>query len=395
MFGGLVMHFVKLKKFKLSILVILIGVGFQQNVFAESQNTNLPISKIKKTIKSANLVNKKQQKATPAKPTPGIAQTDYALLGARILADIEKKLTTDEKQKMGKADIDSKSILKEQSVDNDANVWANVVIRENNAEQDIQNKKIAMMSSPSINPETGLIGLLNDDCSESLNVSNMESKRRERTTEKKIIKRNNEIANNFISKSDKNNICGEKSKKNENKKSAAAKDKKSFNVSINPLPLITSNKAYSTLSDEQFNTMEDYIDLIAPSYVPTQSEIKLSQNDNTMKLKIYRKKAENSFSAEIMHEILAKRTHKDTRTGISNLGIKDWFDEEQYGTGNNDSVAYKIMTSNLANPYVIMRNIAVIKAFQVNMSLEKYKQSLNKEALEAILIARMANLSKK
>lgn len=147
-------------------------------------------------------------------------------------------------------------------------------------------------------------------------------------------------------------------------------------IPIEPVAMLSGDFQYLTLFEEDMQATVDFIDLIAPPFVytlPMQAKMNI---DPRHKIKFMNEHAMKDAARVSLQELASLRNPSEA--GLSTLSAMQDFADTQ------TSLAEKIGYSNIAVPSVVWRNIAIMRAFQVHMALERYKLSLKREGIVAL-----------
>lgn len=331
--------------------------------------------------------------ATSSVTYSGLPNVDAPGLGAQILETLREMFEHAELMEMYEQTMEYQGVLAELGIDGENNAWSNVIIRTNQQKTDVHNKKILTQSVPAFKPCGVLASVVISDICFSLDEQadleekdliyddKVTSKKKEK--EGKPTKKLSDLTKEII---DKAKLA--RPEQFETPEIAATKTN-DYNKpdALNPQYLVSPVGATLTLSPEDEVAVKDYIDLIAPPYVASYRDEQYRKLDDTFLLSNMRDKTLKSFPRQILQKLLSKRMADGS--GLSELQRLEIFSGHHFSSGSNvlDTVSAKISLSNLASPTVIWRNLAVIKAFHVHMSLEKFKASLDQEAIESISLA--------
>jgi hypothetical protein len=311
-----------------------------------------------------------------------IPSTDYVKLARKIQENMYDMMKHEVYKKIFKSKFDNSGVISEMKIDNDSNVYANLIVRMNQAKTDVSNLEILEKSSPGINSSGSMIASIEDSCEISnrksqlsINDNSYVSKKSEKTgsNSKSIEELQQQIIDRAFG--------------NEGKKSASGKLEIGLNDPTDPYYLMTGEGAALTLSPTQKQTMIDYIDLISPPFVNKDDKTNMKDIDDRYPIREMVDESLSGISRDVLQRLLAKRIAGPS--GFSQLTALQSFTDEYFTGANTDdgSVAQKISTSELAIPDVIFRNMAVMKAYQVHISLLKFKSSLQRESMLAIKFA--------
>lgn len=327
--------------------------------------------------------------ATSSISYSGLPTADLPNLGAQILETLREMLEHTELIGMYDQAMEYQSVLAELGIDGKNNAYSNLIIRQNQQKTDVHNKKILRQSMPAMKScEVLLSASLNDICISLDKQVEMEDDdllyddpivAKKKRASGKPTKTKVDLMKAIISRA-------KLSRPKQFEPSNIAENKDNdYNkpFALNPQYLMSPVGATLTLSAEEEVAIKDYIDLIAPPYVASYRDEHLRRTNDGLLIANMVEKTAKTFPRQILQKLLSKRMAGNS--GLSELQSLQIFSEEHFsGPGTMDTVAAKISLSNLASPTVIWRNMAVIKAFRVHMSIEKYKSSLNQEAIDAI-----------
>lgn len=146
-------------------------------------------------------------------------------------------------------------------------------------------------------------------------------------------------------------------------------------IPFEPIAMLSSDFQYLTLFDDDMQSTIDFIDLIAPPFVYTEKMQLNMKIDSRYKVNYMRDHAIKDIARVSLQDIASLRSPSER--GVSSLTAMQDFADTQ------TSLAEKIGYSNIAVPSVVWRNIALMRAYQVHMALERFKLSLKRESVIA------------
>ncbi|WP_137297098.1 hypothetical protein [Psychromonas sp. SP041] len=313
--------------------------------------------------------------------------TDYTQLGQSITDDVAELLYHDLWTTIADSMMEQATSMASLTIDNTNNMWANAVVRQGAAYEEIQNIEVTKMVMPAFNTVKTLGLSVSLYCNEGSEVYEKESDDKNYVSEQMaaVIENEGGTATTFSDTQDEiverfnggDGVCSNLSTT-------------TTESAINPKPLISDTADEESLSEDAEQAIYDYIDLVAPPYVPLYLDKSRAISGNTtLKVKNTELEALQSFPRVMLLKLMSKRSVTNSETGLSEITTLDEFGEQHYGKGTSstENISGQIMLSNLAVPSVIWRNLAVMKAFQVHMSVLKYKAALDNEAIKAIDLA--------
>lgn len=357
---------------------------------------------LKKTLLSASLL------MATSSANAGIPNTDYAQLGNKIVANLEEIFAHEGYMQLYDQVLEQYGNLTALSIDNENNAWANLTIRENQSLADIQNMEIMSKSMTAVSKDASVIGALIDECNSDRMVMSMEIEDQSTYTksEKKRLENKGIVVNSktieekkddIVSRfSNSKNVCTLMSKNHIDSNGERAemsldeKDDTKNPTAISAQYLVGMLSDVNTYSAEQSQSVKDYIFLISPPYTTSAREEIDKQLDKTgmLKLKHAQEEVFRAFPRMILTKIASLKEPSQI-LGLSELDLLNWHSSEYMfdGASSINKTTLKIMTSNLATPSAILRDMALMKAHKVHMSVRQYKRSLDSEGISAIKLA--------
>jgi hypothetical protein len=305
-------------------------------------------------------------------------------LAANVLGTLREALINQARTELKKKVIGGVNQLAGKKTDGGNAATSNIITRTGKQKEDVQNLAAKADADPSADRTAGL-SYENDKCTpikaadqlEKLdnqlvdNETARKAKQTENTTLPTQKERYQAIADRHVAAT-----------------SGSQNSDQPHPPGVSAFYLMSSSDILSTIPNEQLRSVRDFVDIVAPSYALPESVKSLPSRRNDERISEMQKKVWREIPRKSLHKQIARRIK--TTTGVSALGKKDAFAGAYFIGGDvyGTSVIEKIMTdTHIPNPSV-MRTIAVMKAFDVHMSVEKFKASLDKEVLYAAKLAR-------
>ena len=213
----------------------------------------------------------------------GIPSTDYAFLGHMIIENITAIYRHQEKKAINELGMSQSGDISELEIENQNNEWANLTIRSNRQDQEIQNIKVMQDFEPGTDAcETVAVSqMLNKDiCDLEQKVADMSAKsadgifvnvkesEKHLSSEKRLTLRKIEILNR--AKAKRPDLLDGNLSAEEKEAIAQTIDKTDY-ISTNPMMLMSSSPYMLTLTEEEKNTLIDFAFLVSPP--PAMSNI--------------------------------------------------------------------------------------------------------------------------
>lgn len=317
---------------------------------------------------------------------------DFPQLGARILLNLTKLLIQNKRMSGVEKAMDYASQLKEMNIEAVNNAWSNVISRTGIADIENQHNSIKIKSQPALNvcgaftasitAEVNLCDAVDEAVKFKVKHSNVasifgvkaeedvpESDRKFNSItdrEKAIIDQITNARPDYI--------------KGKNKQ----EHRQMYTANLSPTDasiLMTSQPQFSTISEEDANTVSNFIYLISPPFEKDKSVYRFRELDDEIKIELLRDMGFHSIASESLFYALEKRLQSGV-SGGSYLNAIERYAGKIYGP-ESDTVSTAMMTSNLATPTAIYRNMALMRSNHVKTSLEEFKQGLRYESLLA------------
>jgi len=363
------------------------------------------ISKVKKLAISLSLVI--GASSVPINSANAFVNIDYAQLGTKIYESMADYYKQAESMDLMGAIMDQAASFVSLKIDGQNTAWSNVIVRQNDALQAIQNLVVVEWSMAAINPEITSFGALLDDCNTDEKILEEQAKDRKIISDEEALlgvegETIKSIQDDIVARfSAQNNICNILSKEESKNNKETGKTKSAYDTistedneqTLNANPVLASNligtmTTSDTLSKSQINAVKDYVFLIAPPYVPSSNKINISDLSTAEQIFIAEEEVYRGYPRRVLQSIGFKK-HPSEIHGLSEIEILSWYAKEHIFSGDEslNSITGKIMNSSVATPSVVWKNMALLRAFQVHMALEKYKQSLVSEVTSSIALA--------
>lgn len=318
----------------------------------------------------------------------GIPVIDGANLGEAISSNIERAMEWAQETAMHYAGMDLEALLAELSIDNLNNAIGNVIVRSGKTSQDIQNKDILMKSVPD---KDGCSTLTTQILNEEVNCQ-IESKVNSavRAHAKKHNNYGSGVSDNKVMATVLIDKLYEKCK--ELSDGEADEDNPLSATMCTNTGLLIGVGSGDTRTEKETEAAAEVIKIITgvvpefkkSSVLAEGSELQKEQIIEEMKREAYR-----SAVAASLFEISSLRESPgggDDAPLPSPLEVLEQYNKQRFGSSDwITSVANNAEdTKNSIYGPEIVRKMAAMDAFQVNLGIMKYKQQLRMEALLAL-----------
>lgn len=326
---------------------------------------------------------------------------DFPQLGARILLNLTRIMINDEKLSQIDQALELGSELEKLNIESFNKAWGNVSSRLGKLKTEVQNAKVKVMSQPALNVCGAYTATIYDEIKlcDALDEA---------------VKYKNDhygLMNLFGAKADGSN-GGSRPGANpgsDNVDINTVRDKEESIIdqmirqrpdlvtaknaeeqqelatprlaSTDSFLLVTGEKQFSTISESDAEVVSNFIYLIAPPF--EKDNLRLINQDLTdrVKVELLQDSAKHSMPAQSLFYILEKRLPSGNSRG-SYLNTIERYASKVFGP-EEDTVSTAIMTSKLATPASIYRNMALLKSNRVKTTLGEFRDSLREEAILA------------
>lgn len=341
----------------------------------------------------------------------GIPNTDYANLAQGLYENLTAVFNHEELMAYFQAKTEHLASLMGVEIDTANNQKANAISRINKAEEDIYNMSVAMEDMPSSNAcQDFSFSIQLDDVVEDMWCDFLgASEETQQTATASIAFDQDDIGelNNYdiesdyrgqdISKAIRSSYRHKKNKDIVDSLKNNAPDLFDSNQNIDPdeiedTPLSAKNIIAGdtyTLSEDQYESAINFVYLIAPPY---ESSIAKEIFSPVISVNEMEMAARKSVPNLILNSLISERY---SNGGKSKLELLMSFADEKYSPyeDQENSFVETMTTSDVFSPHSLLRDVAILTAFQVKMSVEKYDRSMKSEMISATKLAARLNIN--
>lgn len=325
--------------------------------------------------------------------------TDYVKYAEEQLKTIQDQNMFYEKMNQMYGKMENMGLLKSNEVDRQNEFWVAKIANDAKKDQTIQNLEMASKSVPAFMPcgsvtnnimfkhmkknkenflakqakkNSNMKYVVDSNDGEEITVS-------ERLIEglEKSIQRNPDFFNKGSPTSSKNTIANTIGRP----------------YMANAALLMSSDEQLETLDAAQQDAMESFVLLVAPPYQSHRYREQTKSMNKKMVLDDMTESIKRNLVNQIFNKILSKKISADgelpSEIALLSINARETYLDPKNPKG---TIAHKIQTSDLANPDVIQRNLAIMLATRIHSSLNEYEETLNMESMLATrLIERINN----